>query len=126
MTDRLREIDEAIARLRGWTNPGGSWFCPASEAQPVHDWWMTNALGDDAYAGWSEHDPPPFSSWWAVAGPLLEEAGLALYAPRPPNVEGWLACWRGVGGCEGCESSEEGATPTEAIARAWLAANGGK
>lgn len=104
--DDLRELNREIAELKGW-----------------------------------HHFPPPYSTDWAFAGPLLEEmaSGCDLDASRPlyvtlANAGGHhYVNRRGITGdtahCQECgaltaminKGNGVAVSPTEAIARAWLA-----
>lgn len=124
----LRELDAEIARLRGWrhdpTSPRGlgiRWR-PAATL-PEYEWNAARyALADrDGTLQELDDAPPPFSSEWALAGPLADE--LAAAAELQVTIEtcdsGWECC---------VEHPESGAfwigtgeTAPEAIARAYLA-----
>lgn len=126
--DGLRALDEEIARLRGWQpDEDGDWFETPSWAHGVP------AYGDRL----GKRAPPPFSREWSFAGPLLVEMSGGV-APMPPSFArpgwGWIAqdCGSNVLICRDVDTQEcvevwkggsrgGGATPCEAIARAWLA-----
>lgn len=105
----LRALDEEIARLRGWVVV----TVPFVSAWPRR-WKAADGSGerdcDTECLPLYTDDPPPFSSDWALAGPLLVEMGGAV---SPHEDDGWIAGQDFLIG-------SRGATPTEAIARAWL------
>jgi hypothetical protein len=137
MTDDLRALDEEIARARGWVRHDGLWtrdeWSPFGTFGPDVEWAheiMAMVRGgrfldcEDPRTA-----PPPFSSEWALAGPLLAESG------DDPDVasasvelceDGWDCVIQT--GALGTFRTFDGtsATPCEAIARAWLAWARGK
>lgn len=123
----LRALDEEIARLRGWTLDSGGWRPPWHAKQWEHNYWLI-------FGPVGEPDVPlPFSTSWALAGPLLEEMaartdGGFSHGVVATNCYGdagpieWAAgpgAWS-VAEAGDCEC-EHGAAPCEAIARAWVA-----
>lgn len=120
------ELNAEIARLRGWTRGPHGWRPLA----PAPAW---ESAAYDAQAPAPLDDAPDFCGSWALAGPLLEEMATGC---NPPELgcgvvyaydswtggEAWVA-GEGAAGVDefGLAGVVKGATPTEAIARAWLA-----
>lgn len=128
-TNELRALDEEIARLRGWAVRRGILAGAIVEA-----WWpdADSAQGDCYAAGecsGPQDSAPGYSSSWGLAGPLLEEAAPGANVTLENcdaggEEESDVCAW------EVCIVMHEpprpyyigtGATPYEAIARAWLA-----
>lgn len=126
--DDLRALDEKIAWLRGWIRrkrtsgiliPGDAWIAPdAAEARAMRCGLIEcNGVNVTGYIG---TQPPPFSSEWALAGPLLTEANIEL---DPFGIGGWRANYYRLNDDGEDEHGESFSCPepTECIARAWLA-----
>jgi hypothetical protein len=126
----LRKLDEEVARLRGWTfSPDGArgnahWRpAPVGRDEPLSldlAWFHSVRLVMDP-------EPPPFSREWALAGPLLTEMRgsvewLGLAGDDTPwRATGFLGGDDLVRPAPARDVTARGATPTEAIARSWLA-----
>ena len=121
MTDvaTLRELNEEIALASGWRRQdapgglGGIWYPPPGHASAI----LVHA----------PDYPPPFSSEWALAGPLLEEMGEDRATLETvdlggiddeDDLPGWECSWQRSPGIFDAGSAS---SPCEAIARAWLA-----
>jgi hypothetical protein len=88
----LRKLDAEIAKMRGWTQDALECGChrgeillrPPPGGDPL---WLDDETGEPSLHG--RHDPPPFSSEWALAGPLLAEiARVDRLAPRDGEARG--------------------------------------
>lgn len=114
----LRELialDAEITVARGWVRAvyrsAIAWEPPRSSPDYLGAPWK----GTDGVGIYRRCDgpPPPWSSSWAFAGPLLLEIpGAALV----PGAWGWF-----VGDVRRLDMNRCHATPQESIARAWLA-----
>ncbi len=118
------EVDEAIARARGWVTrrrdgdigPIDTWEPGPSGVPALEEQWLRRDGGDGReILAWA----PIYSQRWALAGPLLEEM-----AQCPTTILEALDDGTGAR-CDrldrGRLTQSRGASLTEAIARAWLA-----
>ena len=106
------EVNAEIGRWRGWVQMrDGSWKHDGGSP-------FERETCDDS-------KPQPYCSSWALAGPLLEEMAAAAFSTglvACANGREWFA---GEGAWSVAEAGElqcvNTASPTESIARAWLA-----